>query len=92
MSRPEISGSQVAPSNIHAEQTTLSKATKLISGSNDVATGYTPDILVWFVTMDDIWLDEFPRPTDLSTPEPYQHFIIIIDAKSGLEIESAARP
>jgi hypothetical protein len=42
--------------------------------------------------MDGIWLDEFPRPTDLPTPEPYQHFIIIIDAKSGAPIESAARP
>ena len=92
MSRPEISGSQVAPSNIHADQMTLGEATKRINGNNDVATGYTPDMLVWFVTMDGIWLDEFPRPTDLTTPEPYHHFMVIIDAKSGLEIEVAAHP
>jgi hypothetical protein len=90
--RPEISGSQVTPSNVNAEKMTLGEATKRISGSNDVATGYARDMLVWFVTMDGIWLDEFPRPTDLPTAVPYQHFIIIIDAKSGLEIESAARP
>jgi len=42
--------------------------------------------------MDGLWLGEFPRPTDVPTPEPYQHFMIIIDAKSGLEIESAALP
>jgi len=92
MPRPEISGSQVAPSNIHAEPMTLGEATKRISKNNDIATGYTSDMLVWFVTMDGIWLDEFPRPTDSPTPVPYQHFIIIVDAKSGLEIESAAHP
>ena len=91
MSRPEISGSQVTPSNVHAEQMTLGEATKRIRENNDVATGYTPDMLVWFVTMDGIWLDEFPRPKDLPTPEPYQHFIVIIDAKTGLEIECSAR-
>ena len=92
MSRPELSGSQVTPSNVHAEQMTLSEAVKRIDENNSVATGYSPDTLVWLVTMDGIWLDEFPRPTDLPTPEPYQHLILIIDATSGLEIESAARP
>jgi hypothetical protein len=92
MSRPEMSGSQVTPSNVHAEQMTLGEAVKRIDKNNSVAAGYSPDMLVWFVTMDSIWLDEFPRPTDLPTPEPYRHFFIIIDAKSGAEIESAARP
>ena len=92
MSRPEISGSQVTPSNVHAEEMTLGEAVKRINENNGVAAGYSPDLLVWLVTMDGVWLDEFPRPTDLPAPEPYQHFIIIIDAKSGLEIQSAARP
>lgn len=92
MPQPEISGSQVTLSNVHAERITLSEAVKRIDDNNSVATGYSPDMLVWLVTMDGIWLDEFPRLTDLPTPEPYQHFIIIIDAKSGLEIERAARP
>ena len=92
MSQPEMSGSQVTPSNVHAEQTTLGEAIKRIRENSDVATGYTPDMPVWLVTMDGIWLDEFPCPTDLPTPEPYRHFIIIIDAKTGLEIEGSARP
>ena len=92
MSRPEISGSQVTPSNVHAEQMTLGEAIKRISENSDVASGYTPDMLVWLVTMDGVWLDEFPRPSDLPTPEPYQHSTIIIDAKTGFEIESSVRP
>ena len=92
ISRPELSGSQVTPSNIQAEQITLGEAVKRIDENNSVPAGYSPNILVWLVTMDGIWLDEYPRPIDLPTPEPYRHFIIIIDAKSGLEIESAARP
>jgi hypothetical protein len=92
MSHPEISGSQVTPSNIHAEQMSLGKAVKRINENNNVAAGYTPDGMVWLVTMDGIWLDEFPRLTDMPTPVPYRHFLIILDAKSGLEIETAARP
>ena len=98
-SQPEISGSQVTPSNVHAEQMTLGEAIKRIRENSDVATGYTPDMPVWLVTMDGIWLNEMklPRPTDLPatdlpTPEPGRHFIIIIDAKTGLEIEGAYFP
>ena len=90
MSRPEMSGSQVTPSNVHADQMTLGEAVKRIDENDDVAARYSPDMLVWLVTMDGIWLDEFPRPTGLPTPEPYRHFFMILDEKSGLEIESAA--
>ena len=92
MSRPELSGSQVTPSHVQAERMTLGEAVKRIDENNRVAAGYSPTLVVWLVTMDGIWLDEFPRPMDLPTPEPYRHLIIIIDANSGLEIESAARP
>ena len=92
MSRPELSGSQVTPSHVQAEQMTLGEAVKRIDENNSVPAGYSPNMVVWLVTMDGIWLDEYPRPMDLPTPEPYRHFIIIIDAKSGIEIESAARP
>jgi hypothetical protein len=92
MSRPEMSGSQVAPTNVQAEQMTLAKAIKRVRENGDVATGYTPDTLVWLVTMDGVWLDEFPRPAGSLTPQPYRHILIIIDAKTGLEIESSAHP
>jgi hypothetical protein len=93
VSRPEMSGSQVTPSNVKAEQMTLIEAVKRIDANNDsVAAGYSPDMLVWLVTMDGLWLAEFPRPTAVPAPEPYRHVMIILDAESGLEIENAALP
>ena len=91
MSQPEISGAQVTPSNVQAELMTLGKAVKRIQEDNSVATGDDPEKLVWLVTMDGIWLDEFPLPTGMPTPEPYHHFAIIIDQKTGWEIECSAR-
>ena len=92
MPQPEISGSQVTPSNVHAEQMTLAEAVKRIQEDNSVATGYDLEMLVWLVTMDGIWLDEFPVPTGMTTPEAYHHFSIIIDQKTGVEIESSGHP
>jgi len=92
MSQPEISGSQVPPYNVHAEQMTLAKAVKRIQEDNSVATGYDPEMLVWLVTMDGIWLDEFPIPTGMPTIEPYHRFDMIIDQRTGLEIESSGHP
>lgn len=92
MSQPEISGSQVTPFNIHAELMMLGKAENRIQEGNSVPAGYDPEMLVWLVTMDGIWLDEFPVPTSMVTPESYHHFTIIIEQKTGLEVESSAHP
>jgi hypothetical protein len=92
MSRPEISGSQITPYNITSERMTLEKAVKHIDSSNEVAAGYDPDMTVWFVRMEGIWLDEFPRPEGFPTPVPYHHYAVILDAKTGLDIEVSASP
>ena len=92
MSRPELGGSQTPPTNLHAEQMTLAEAVRQIDESNSVAAGYSADMPVWLVTMEGNWLNEAPRLTDVPTPEPYHRFLLIIDAKTGSEIESAARP
>lgn len=92
MSRPEMSGAQVPPSNIHAEQVSFDEATKRIQELNEVPPGYSPDLPVWLVTMDGIWLDTFGASAGLPAPEPYRHMMIILDAQSGLEIQSGARP
>ena len=93
-SRPEISGAQVTPSNIIARQMTLSEAVKMINKGNQVPTGYDTQMLVWFVTMDGLWLGEMPAPGITPIPElvPYHHFAIILDAKTGLEIEDSISP
>jgi len=91
-SRPELSGAQVPPTDIHAEQMSLGEAIKRIDNSASVPAGYDPEMPVWLVTMDGIWFDEFPRPTDLPTPEPYRHYLVIVDGKSGMGIQVTARP
>lgn len=91
-SRPELSGAQVTPTQITAQQMTLDKAVKQINPEHEVAVGYNPDMIVWFVKMEGIWLDEFPRPVDFPTPAPYHHYAVILDAKTGLGIEVSASP
>ena|SRR5688572_10232496 len=93
-SHPEISGAQVTPSNIRVEQMTLDEAVKHINPTNDVAASYDPTMTVWFVTMEGLWLGEMPAPGVSPTPEPvpYHHYAIILDAKTGLEIESSLSP
>jgi hypothetical protein len=71
---------------------TLNEAVKLIDSKSEVAVGYEPDMTVWFVKMEGIWLDEFPRPEGFPTPVPYRHYVIILDAKTGLDIEVSASP
>ncbi len=91
-SRPEMSAAQVEPTNVQVKQLTLAEAVKRLRADGKPARGYDPQMPVWLVTMDGIWLDEFPRSTEMPTPEPYQHFMMILDAQTGLLIESAARP
>ncbi|HEY3311882.1 MAG TPA: hypothetical protein VGK00_09605 [Anaerolineales bacterium] len=91
-SRPEISAPQVQPFNVQAEKLPLTEALKRLSAGNTPAAGFDPQLPVWLVSMDGLWLDEFPRPDGFPTPQPYRHFFVILDAKTGMEIESAAKP
>jgi hypothetical protein len=91
-SHPEISGALTTPEAVQAELTTLVTATQRLTGSDSVGTGYSPDMAVWLITMDGIWTDEFPRPTDRPAPEPYHHYGVILDASSGESISISARP
>jgi hypothetical protein len=91
-SHPEMSGALATPENVQAELTTLVTATRRLTGSDSVGTGYSPDMAVWLVTMDGTWTDEFPRPTDMPAPEPYHHYGVILNASSGESISISARP
>jgi hypothetical protein len=93
-SGPEISGPHEEPSNISVQQMTLDEAVKKIGEHNQPATGYEPNMIVWFVTMEGLWLGEMSAPGVVPTPEPvlYHQYAIIIDAKTGLEIESSLSP
>ncbi len=73
---------------------TLDEAVKRIDERNQPANEYDPEMIVWFVTMDGLWLGEMSAPGIVPTPQPvpYRHYAIIIDAKTGLEIESSLLP
>ena len=68
---------------------TLEEAVRQINPENAVAVGYDPNLRVWFVTMEGIWTDEFSRPEGFPTPSPYHHYVVILDAKTGVEIETS---
>lgn len=90
MSIPEISGSQVAPSNIHAEKMILEEAAKrLNSQTQDAISTESPDRQVWLVSMDGIWL---PATVPGVVQKPYEHFSVVIDAETGLEIFRNVQP
>lgn len=93
-SGPEISRPQEKPSNIRAEQITLAEAVNRINKNNQPANRYDPNMTVWFVTMEGLWLGEMSAPGVVPTPEPvpYHHYLIILDAKTGLELESSLLP
>ena len=90
ISIPEISSSQVAPFNTHAEKMTLEEASKRLNSNpkNDFS-GESLDTQVWLVSMDGIWL---PANVSDVVQKPYQHLSIIIDDKTGQEIYRNMQP
>ena len=89
-SRPELSGAKVAPQNVRAEQMTLAGATQRYFAN--VNLNHDPATPVWVVTLEGIWLDEFPRPTELPAPAPYRHVVMILNARTSEEIAMSVRP
>jgi hypothetical protein len=90
LSIPEISGSQVAPYNIHAEKMTLKEAAKRLNDNpQNALSEESPDTQVWLVSMDGIW---FPASVPGVVQKPFQHLSIVIDARTGLEIFRNIQP
>ena len=92
ISRPEVSGALVEPKLVLAEQMTLGQAVQRMGGS--VAAGQSPDTPVWVVELEGLWQDEAPNPgaTAAPTPATYTHYTFILDARTGLEIQSSLKP
>jgi hypothetical protein len=87
---PEMSGSQVALSNIHAEKMTVEEAIKRFNANSwNAFSGASPDMQIWLVSMDGIWL---PANVPGVVQKPYQHLSIVIDAKTGDEIYRNMQP
>src|SRR5215211_3532548 len=80
MSMPEVSGSQVAPSNIVAEKMTVKELAKQLNLNHpyNVLSEESPDTHVWLVSMDGLW---FPANVPGVIQKPFHHLFIVIDAK-----------
>ena len=90
MSMPEISASQVPPSNIVAEKMTLEEAAKrLNSDPQEIFSNVNSNTKIWLVSMNGIWL---PADVPGVSQQPFQHLYLIIDAKTGLEIFRNMQP
>ena len=91
-SRPELSMSLVEPELESAEQLTLADATQRYFADGGINVHSDPATPVWVVTLEGIWLDEFPRPAELPAPAPYRHVVMILNARTSEEIAMSARP
>ncbi len=91
-SRPELSAAQSPPAIIGTTQMNLAAAERLLTGRAGVPTAYDPNMIVWVVSMEGIWLDLAPRPEGFPMPEPYRHFAVIINSRTGQVIGASARP
>lgn len=84
--QPEINVTQVNPTNIMTKQSTLDKAFQEILSTSTIPPKYSPTTPVWIIIMEGQWKEGFPFPTGVSTPGSYDHFYVILDAKSGSTI------
>jgi hypothetical protein len=93
-SQPEIGPAQTDPTNLQAELMSLADAQNQLNIQDEIPSGYLPGQPVWLISMDGIWADETPcQQEDCQfTPPPYHHYAIIMDARTGLEIEGSYRP
>lgn len=91
-SAPEISGALSPPGNIQAERMTLAEALQRMSGDAKLPPGYSADAPVWYVTMDGLWASEALAPGVTATQRPYHHYRVILDARTGTDIESSLTP
>ena len=91
-SRPEISGALITPSNVRAQQMTLREALRHRPRDLSPVAGYGLQMSVWYVTMDGLWANEVQAPGVSATQTPLHHAAVILDAQSGMEIESWMMP
>lgn len=93
-SRPELSGPLVTPEASEAELTTLAEAQAALLTEASGTTGFDPATPVWLVRLEGLWANGATAPQ--VTPPPTQallrHYAIILDAQTGLEIQTVLTP
>ena len=78
---PELAPLSTTPRVVQIELLTFSEASKRQNFS--VPLGYDPQTLVWYVQLEGLWQDVYPRPPASPTSVPLPHLIVMIDAQTG---------
>jgi hypothetical protein len=91
-SRPEV-GAPVGPLSVaKVEQTTLGEALQRLPGKPSPSAGYGPNMPVWYVAIDGLWPAAAPALGATTTQVPYRQLVAILDARTGMEIETWMTP
>ncbi len=78
---PELAPLSTAPRVMQAELLTFKEIYDRQNTS--MPRNEDPQTLVWYVQLEGLWQDVYPRPSTSPTSEPLPHLIVMIDAQTG---------
>ena len=91
-SKPEVGAPIGTLSITRVEQTTLGEALQRLPGKPSPSAGYSPQMQVWYVAIDGLWPALPPNLGASATQVPYHQLVAILDARTGMEIETWMTP
>jgi hypothetical protein len=92
-----LGGAVAPPTNLHAELASLATAQqRLVAQGWPSSVAEPSDRMVWFVTMEGTWKliggpPEPLTPVPTSPPQDFHYLVVLLDAKTGVEIGIGAR-
>lgn len=78
---PEIAPISTTPRVLYAELLTFKEFYDRQNSS--MPRSDDPQTLVWYVQLEGLWKDAYPRPPTVPTAEPFPHFTVVIDSQTG---------
>jgi hypothetical protein len=91
-SKPEVGAPIGSLSIAKVEQMTLGEALQRLPGKPSPSAGYSTQMQVWYVEIDGLWPASPPDPGAIATQVPYHQLVAILDARTGMEIETWMTP
>jgi hypothetical protein len=79
--QPELAPLSTTPRVVQIELITFSEA--LGRQNSSVPLGDDPQTLVWYVQLEGLWQEVYPRPPAIPTSVPLPHLIVMIDGQTG---------
>ncbi len=79
--QPEIAPMSATPRVLQANLITLKEPCDRQNSS--IPRGEAPQTLVWYVQLEGLWKDAYPRLSTDPTPELFPHMDVVIDSQTG---------